>query len=73
MSSENETSGAQAGSATAIVIASQTPIRIPPARAPIGLPSRPMMTTAKTTPIQVQISDGASVAISAMKTPAMPA
>ena len=56
-----------------MVIASHTPMRMPPRSAPSGLPSRPMITTAKTTPTQAQICDGAKVAISAMNTPATPA
>src|SRR6185503_5043276 len=67
---EKETSGAQDGLITAMVSASQTPMSTPPISAPIGLPRRPMITTAKTTPTHAQICDGAKVAISAMNTPA---
>ena len=63
---ENDTSGAHAGAATAIVTDSLTPIRNPASSAPTGLPSPPMMTTANTTPSHVQICAGASVEISAM-------
>src|SRR6185312_12742354 len=73
ISTEKDTSEAQDGLTTAMVSASHTPIRMPPASAPIGLPSRPMITTAKTTPTQAQICDGARVATRAMKKPATPA
>ena len=70
---ENDTSGAQAGLKIAIATASQAPIKTPAISAPIGLPNRPMMTTANTTPNQAQICDGAKVEINAMNTPATPA
>ena len=72
ISTENETTGAQAGLMTAIAIDSLAPINMPAASAPSGLPRRPMMTTAKTTPSHAHIWAGARVAISAMKVPAMP-
>src|SRR5437773_930381 len=70
---ENETSGAHAGAATAIVTDSLTPIRNPASSAPTGLPRPPMITTAKTVPSQAQICAGASVEMSAMNAPATPA
>ena len=73
ISTENDTTGAQAGLSTAMASDSLAPISMPANSAPSGLPSRPMMTTAKTTPSQAQICAGASVAISAMKVPATPA
>ena len=56
-----------------MVTDSLTPISMPASSAPSGLPSPPMITTANTTPSQAQICAGASVEISAMKAPAMPA
>ena len=57
---------AHAGLIAAIVTASLMPITKPATSAPMGLPSRPMMTTANMTPSQAQICDGASVVIKAM-------
>ena len=51
MSSAKDTSGAQDGSATAIVSDSLIPMPMPATRGPRGLPRPPRMTTAKTTPI----------------------
>ncbi len=73
ISTENDTTGAQAGLKTAMASDSLAPISIPANRAPSGLPSRPMITTANTTPSQVQICAGARVAIRAMNVPEMPA
>ena len=44
---ENATSGAQAGVTIAMVTDSVAPMNRPAARAPSGLPSRPMMTGSK--------------------------
>ena len=44
-----------------MAINSLAPISMPASKAPSGLPSRPMMTTANTTPSQAQICAGASV------------
>ena len=52
ISRENETSGAQAGAATAMVRPSLTPITTPATSGPSGLPRPPIITTAKTTPTQ---------------------
>src|SRR5690606_10866794 len=73
MSSENDTSGAHEGDATAMVTASETPMMQPAISGPMGRPRPPSMTAANTTPIQVYICDGARVKLSAMHTPAMPA
>ena len=56
-----------------MAIDSLAPISMPAASAPSGLPSRPMITTANTTPSHAQIWAGARVAIRAMKVPATPA
>lgn len=50
--SVNETSGAQPGAVTAIVTASLAAMKTEAASRPKALPSRPMITAAKTTPIQ---------------------
>jgi hypothetical protein len=71
MSSVKETIGAHDGAVTAIVTASLTPISRPATSGPIALPSPPSITAAKTTPIQAYICEGASVAVSAMQTPAI--
>src|SRR5437868_6945599 len=52
MRSENETSGAQEGAVSAIVIASLTPMTMPAMSGPSALPRPPSITTAKTTPAQ---------------------
>ena len=51
-SSENDTSGAQDGAVIAIVSASATPMTMPATSGPSALPSPPIITAAKTTPIQ---------------------
>src|SRR6202020_2454435 len=67
ISIENDTTGAQAGLRIAMAMESLAPTSMPAASAPSGLPRRPMMTTANTTPSHVQICAGARVAMSAMK------
>src|SRR5690606_2318289 len=62
ISTEKDTTGAQAGLRTAMAIDSLAPISRPANSAPSGLPSRPMITTAKTTPSHAQIWAGARVA-----------
>src|SRR5690606_34297265 len=73
ISSENDTMGAHEGDATAMVMASLTPMITPATSGPSALPSPPSITAANTTPTQAKICDGASVNISARHTPATPA
>jgi hypothetical protein len=51
MSKVNDTRGAHAGAVRAMVRASLTPITMPAHSGPSGLPSPPMITAAKTTPM----------------------
>src|SRR5207244_3802789 len=60
---ENETRGAHAGAATAIVTDSLTPTRNPASRAPTGLPRPPTITTAKTTRSHAHVASASTVAV----------
>ena len=73
ISSEKDTMGAHDGDATAMVIASLTPITTPATNGPSALPSPPSITAANTTPTQAKICDGVRVKVSARQIPATPA
>src|SRR3546814_15190910 len=65
ISSEKPTMGAHEGAATAMVMASLTPMMMPATSGPSAMPRPPSMTAAKTTPTQAKICEGLSVKVSA--------
>ena len=73
INSVNDTKGAQVGAIKAMVIDSLTPMTSPAIKGAQAEANLPIMTTAKITPIQAKICDGARVNVKATQTPAQQA